>query len=456
MLGFVIVESLWSQGLTMKDAANLAIEVSPELREAYAQQILKEGAWVVGIRAFLPKLNLSASENDRLSTIGSDSFTKTYTIGIQQLIWDGGRLGANRSIEKAELDLHRVELRRKVGEVGEAAINLYRTIINKEAVFRIKQDNLTALELQYTILEEEYRRGLALQTDLDEAAISIEDSRLNLESLRLELEVARNEFTVLLSLPATPELSDSIDTTRSTLIPRSYEDGLLSQLAQYVLTVHPDLIRQRMAIEKLQVQLQNAHRSWWPTLKLTGDFSVLGDRYPLSRYSYSVGLSMEFSGPLLSGSIGGKAGWEGSTDRTALLQSSTEPIPDPASVFSEESLKAMFSLEQERYHLLLKKIEQQTKKLLQSCIAADDRRLIASRQRALAQKKLSLLETRHSLGQATTLDVMKARIELSSNEIALVEAAVALLEAERALERHLDLESGSLEEFLKSIQGKGQ
>jgi len=116
----------------------------------------------------------------------------------------------------------------------------------------------------------------------------------------------------------------------------------------------------------------------------------------------------------------------------------------------------MFSLEQERYHLLLKKIEQQTKKLLQSCIAADDRRLIASRQRALAQKKLSLLETRHSLGQATTLDVMKARIELSSNEIALVEAAVALLEAERALERHLDLESGSLEEFLKSIQGKGQ
>ncbi|AEJ19209.1 TolC family protein [Gracilinema caldarium] len=458
--GLVSVASLWSQAepalaktLTMKAAAEQAIAVSPDLRGSEAQQVLKEGSWVLGFRAFLPKLNLSASENDRLSTIGADSFTKTYTIGLQQMLWDGGRLQASRNLEKAELTISRMDLRRKAAEIGESAINLYRTIIYKEALLEIKNANLTALELQIAILEEEVRRGLALQTDLDEAALSLEDARLSEQSLRLELELARLNLALLLGLQSLPALTERIDTNRATVIPRTSDTSLETQLCQLVAAVHPDLVRARSEIQKLQVQLQHAERDWWPTLKLSGDFSLSGDRYPLSRYSYSLGLSLEFAGPLLSGSVGGKTGWEGTTDRTALVQSSAEPVPDPGSALTKASLQAMLMMEQERYALLLKQTEQQVTRLLKACGMAEDRRLLTQKQSELFWKKLALTEVKHSLGQATTLEVMKARIDYSSQEIAVVEAAVSLLQAERELEKFLDLAPGELGPYIKQLQG---
>ena len=456
----IFVESIWPEtpsgattGLSMKAAAEQAMAVSPELRGEAAQQVLKEGSWVLGFRSFLPILSLTASENDRLSTIGADSFTKNYTISIQQLLWDGGRLAANRNLEKAELDLGRMDLRRKSAETGESAINLYRTIIYNEALLHIKEESLKALELQGDILREEVRRGLALQTDLDEADLSLESSRLDVESLRLDMDMARLELADLLGLKELPSLSERIDTGRSTVLPRSGKDDLITLLGQMVLEVHPDLVRERYAIRKLQVQLQSASRAWWPTFRLSGDLSLQGDRYPLSRYNYSLGLMMEFSSPYLSGSVGGKAGWEGSSDRTAALQSSAEPVPDPASALSRRSLEAMLALEQERYGLLLRQMESQCRRLVQSCFVAEDKRLLARRQMELSRKQLELQEVKHSLGQSTTLDVMKARIEASQQETAVVEAAVSLLQAERELEKYLDLSPGELGLFIQTVRG---
>ncbi|HPC72565.1 MAG TPA: TolC family protein, partial [Treponema sp.] len=141
--------------LSMKEAAERAAAVSPELRGTEAQQVLREGSWALGFRAFLPKLSISASEDDRLSQVGTDSFTKSYTLSIQQLVWDGGRLAASRNIEKAELNLARLALKRKTAEIGESVINLYRTIIYNQALLEIKEANLKSLEMQYSILREE-------------------------------------------------------------------------------------------------------------------------------------------------------------------------------------------------------------------------------------------------------------------------------------------------------------
>lgn len=459
--GFVFGTPLWpqavplaSQNLTMKEAALKAIAVSPELRGAEAQQVLKEGAWVLGVRAFLPKLSLSASEQDRLSTVGADSFNKTYTLSLQQLLWDGGRLAASRGLEKAELNLNRLDLRRKISEIGESAINLYRTIIYKEAALQIKANTLKALELHNSILEEEVRRGVALQSDLEEAALSLEDARLTEQSLRLDLETARLNLSLLLGLEAVPPLSDRIDINRPTVLPRPMPEALLDQLRAAVLEVHPELVRQRFALQKMQVQLRSAERSWWPTLRLSGEVSLVGDRYPLSRYNYSLGLSLDFASPFLSGSVGGKAGWEGPTERTAMLQSSAEPVPDPASSLSKESLRAMLVLEDDRHTLLVKQIEQQTKGLVMACLMAEDRRCVTQKQAELAQKKIALLEVKHSLGQATTLELMRARIEYAGQETAVVEAAVGLLQAERELEKIVDIAPGELGPFITNLQGR--
>jgi len=439
--------------LSMKEAAERAAAVSPELRGTEAQQVLREGSWALGFRAFLPKLSISASEDDRLSQVGTDSFTKSYTLSIQQLVWDGGRLAASRNIEKAELNLARLALKRKTAEIGESVINLYRTIIYNQALLEIKEANLKSLEMQYSILREEVSRGLALESDLQEAELSLESNRLDTRKLQMDMETAQMELADALGLAKLPSLSDRIDTEYAAAVKPSDLNNLVSFVGQIALQVHPDLISERFAIQKMQVQLQSASRAWWPTFKLSGDVSVLGDRYPLSRYNYSLGLVMEFSSPLISGSLGARAGKEGPYDTTGRLQSSLEPIPDPASSLSKQSLEAMLSLEQEKYQLQLKQIERETQRLLHSCVMAEERRLLARKQVELSRKRYELQEIKHSLGQATMLDVMKAQNELAQVETALVEAAVNLLQTERKLEQFLDLSPGELGTFLQHLQG---
>lgn len=443
--------------LSMKEAAEMAVEASAELRGMETQQVLKEGAWIAGLRSFLPKLSLSASEDDRLSQNSADSFSKTYTVSLTQLLWDGGRLSASRMLEKTELDLARRDLLRSAAETGEGAINLYRTVMYKRAVYDIRKRNFEALELQRAILAEEVRRGLALQTDLAEADFSLEQNQLDMAMLRLELDEAEQELAFRLGLDRLPQLSDRIDPERLSSIPAENIDALIAAVQQSAAELYPDMVKARYGIRKLLAQLENAQKAWWPTIKLNGDVSLSGNRYPLTRYSYSVALVLEFSHPLLSGSLTGlsgasKAGWEGPADRNARLQGTAEPLGDPASLFSVRSLEASLELEQSRLTLLKVQLEQQARRLVKSCVAADQKRRIALGKFALSQKQLELAKLKHSLGQMTSLEMMKARIGLSQEEIGLVEAAVGVLEAERNLEKLLDLGPGGLAAYIADFK----
>jgi len=70
---------------------------------------------------------------------------------------------------------------------------------------------------------------------------------------------------------------------------------------------------------------------------------------------------------------------------------------------------------------------------------------------SLGSERCNVEEIRLGLGQITRLELMETLIQQTQREIAVVEAANALLEAEREIERFLDLQPGELEVFTKSI-----
>jgi hypothetical protein len=71
------------------DAARMAVAASEDLKHEYASLAIQEGAWIWGRRAYLPKISISASEDERLSITGPDSFLKSYSVNLDQLVWDG-------------------------------------------------------------------------------------------------------------------------------------------------------------------------------------------------------------------------------------------------------------------------------------------------------------------------------------------------------------------------------
>ncbi|MCL2196189.1 MAG: TolC family protein [Treponema sp.] len=450
-----------TRSLTFAQAANLAVESSADLRHSRASLALLEKTWSWGARAYFPQLNISISENDRLQQIGADSFIKNYGLSLEQMVWDGGRTSMSRKIERMELDLSIKKLDRMADEIAESAIAAYRRVLSSRAILGIKKDALSILEEQRKILNEEVALGFALPVDLASADISIADAKIDLFSLELDLKEIEKQFLEILGIEYIPALTEKINIYQSAVF---YSGKSIlpaaSAAAALAKEQNPDLIEARYSITKKQMELKFISISWIPSLRLTGNFALTGQHYPLTRYNWSVGVSIDFSSPWLQNRFAAQTGWEpsslGKYDRTAIVQTSITPLPDPASMYSKDQAKLALSLEQEKYQTIYERIGRTAAIALEKCGFMEQKRLLALEAAALGAERCKVEEIRLNLGHITRLKLMEIYTEQTQKEIAAVEAAIALLEAERELERFLDLKPGELINFANSINSESQ
>jgi outer membrane protein TolC len=436
------------QTLTFAQAADLAVAYSADLRHARASQNLMEGAWKWGRRAYFPRFSLSVSENDRLQQISQDSFLKNYGINVDQFIFDGGRTRMSRNIEKMELELSSSKIDRMSSEIAEAAITAYRNLLSSRTILDIKKSTLIILEEQRKILNEEVLLGLALPVDLANADINLADTKIGIYSLQLDLNEMEKQFAEILGLDSLPVLIEKVDIYRGS--PLFSAEKLSTAASVLAREKNPDLVTARFSLTKRKAEVKYISYSWIPTIRLSGNFGLSGQRYPLTRYNWSVGINIDFSGAWFQNRINAQAGWEPPFDRTAMAQNSFTPLPDPAGGIGQHQAKLALALEQEKYNNLFEQIGRIAVTAVEKCTFAEERRLLALEAVALGIERCNIEETRLELGQITRTKLMETFIEQIQREIAAVEAAVALLESERELERLLDLKPGELENFIKA------
>jgi outer membrane protein TolC len=433
-----IIHGYEKNSLTFSEAAELAVASSADLKYSYASQALMEGAWKWGRRVYFPRFSFSVSENDRLQQIGTDTFVKNYGLGVDQLVFDGGKVFMSRKLEKLELNLSSSKLERMASEIAESAITAYRNVLSSRSILEIRQAALVVLDEQRRILGEEVRLGLALAIDIANADINLADAKLNIISLQLELSEMERQFAELLGLNTLPELTEKVDINRSVLLPAAL---LAETIAK---ERNPDLEEVRHSITKKQAELKIISRSWIPNLRLSGNFGLSGQHYPLTHFNWSIGVNIEFSSPWFQNSISTQAGWEPPYDRTAILQNNFSPLPDPASGLRKDQAKIALALEQEKYGIILERIGRTAINAVEKCAIVDKKRALAIESAALGTERCRIEELRLNLGQITRINLMETLIEQTQKEIAVIEAATALLEAERELERLLDLKPGEL------------
>jgi outer membrane protein TolC len=420
------------------DAARMAVAASEDLKHEYAGLAIREGAWTWGIRAYFPKLSISASEDDRLSTAGPDSFLKSYSVSLDQLLWDGGRVSASRKIEKAELSLAGSQLEQTAAEIAEGAIASYRRVLSARTILEIREKAWESLEEQRRILNRELELGLVLPMDLVEADITLAEAEIEILSLRLDLSEAEQKLAEFLGLEKLPLLSEKVDIQRSPRLPSPERARSLAEAG------NPDLAAAIHSVERRRVEARYAGLSWLPSVRLIGSAGLNGRQYPLTRYNWSVGVSVDFSSPWLSGSMSGSAGWEPPYDRTAGLKSTMVPAPDPASAFSAKTASLSLALEKEKYNTAFRETGRQAERGVEKCGFLERKRAMAVKSLELEGERYRLAERKLELGKLTRVELMEARLDYAKREAAAVEAAVSLLEGERELERLLGLKPGEL------------
>ncbi|MCL2765841.1 MAG: TolC family protein [Treponema sp.] len=435
--------------LTFSQAAELAAAKSLDLRHSRASQAVMEGAWRWGLRAYFPRLGITVSENDRLQQTGADSFIKNYGISLDQLIWDF-KIPMSRKLEKMEIDFTSARLDRLSSAIEESAISAYRNILLSRKILSIRKDALLVLEEQRRIMDEEALLGLALNVDLASADINLSNARLDIFSLQLDLYEMEKQFAELLGLETLPVLSEKIDINRSLVLPAA---GAAAVLAK---NQNPDLADARFSIAKKQAELHFISSSWVPSLRLNGNFGLTGQRYPLTRYNWSVGISLEFSNPWFQNRFGAQTGWEpsspGQYDRTAMIQNSFTPLPDPAASYGMTQARLALELEREKYSAILEQIGRVAHNAVEKCALMEQRRILALEAASIGSERCRIEEIRLGLGHITRLKLMETLIEQTQREIAAAEAATALLEAERELEKLLDLKPGELIKLAAVLQ----
>ncbi|MDR0639308.1 MAG: TolC family protein [Spirochaetaceae bacterium] len=425
--------------LTFARSGEMAVAASIELQTELSQQTLKESAWRIGIRDFFPSITLTASEDDRVSTIGADAFSKMYTVSVQQLLFDGGKMSSGRRIEKAQLLLQKDTLQNMLREVSENAIAVYRQVLQGRMTLDIKRQSLAALEKQRLVLDTEMTLGLALESDLLEADIMLEEARIEIVNMELEQSEQEKQFAEMLGLDRVPVLAEQIDITRVFRLPS------VKAVQSEILARNPDLVSSQLSIRQKEEEAKFASRLWIPTIKGTGSFSLTGDRYPLSHYKWSVGLTIDLSMPWIASTTSGNYGEEPKTERNAQLSESVKLLPDPASGLSGKSAKLALNLERNKHTVVVRRLERNAELLMEKLDSLIRKRDLSIRSKELASAGLRLAETRIKLGHITRLDMMQMELDYAQSEIMCVNAAVDVLSAVREIEKLMALPPGEFE-----------
>ena len=424
--------------LTFEDAGSMAVGAALELKEAFARGALKAGAWRLGARSYLPRVSIAAGQDDRLSLAGSDSFRKSYSLTLRQQLWDGGRLVQSRKQEQEDLFREEAALARLSQEIAESALGAYRRVLSSRALVAIRERSYGDMLEQARYLEVEASRGLVKKRDAEDVLLGLAEQAWELDSLRLTLRDEEEGFASLLGLSALPELAETIDVRRTVLFP---EDDEVSALAQ---GANPELADARMALGRLKENTAGVETAWFPAVSVQADGSLMGDSYPLTRAAWSVGFNLDLSSPWFRGTLSAGMGWEFPQARTARFQVQLEPLPDPASSVAQRSARTNLALERERYKALADRVGRAASSALQKCRLCRTKRDLASERLEQGKETTRLVRFSVGLGQASRLESMRALTEEAALEVALLDAAVELLESERDLERLLGLGPGTL------------
>jgi len=432
--------------LSFAQAADMALASSADMKQARASLFLREGMWKWGIRSYFPQLSMSVSENDRLQEIGADSFLKNYGVTLEQLVWDGGKTAMSRKLERMELNLLSGGLNRMALDIVDQTLSAYRNVLSSRMILEIKKSALVVLEEQRRILNEELALGLALQVDLAGADVNVSSAKIDIISLQIDLIETERQFAEMLGLDFLPVLSEKVDINRSVFLPAADAAGSLARER------NPDLINALFSITKKQTEVKFASNSWMPNLRLTGNFGLTGQRYPLTRYNWSVGVNIDLSNPWFQNRAVMQAGWEYPRDKTAMVQNNLTLLPDPASSYGIKQAKLALALERDKYDTLLERIGRTASNAVEKCALADQKRILSLEAARLGEERCRIEKIRLELGHITRLQLMEILIEQTQKEISVVQAAISLLEAERELERFLDLKPGELAVFAASSQ----
>ncbi len=242
-------------------------QAEARLREARARRQLAKAN-------LLPtsSLTASASQSGSSEAAGGGTTSELYSNSLDAS-WEIDIFGKKRrAIEAAEATMQAAQEDLRdvlVSLCAEVALN-YVDVRSYQTRLKITEDNLAAQNETYDITRWRYQAGLTTQLDVDQAKLTMENTRAGIPSLRSTLEQAKHRLALLLGQQ--PDTLKRLLATSARIPAASAEIGV--GIPADLLRRRPDVRRAERKLASQTAQIGVAEAARYPDFTLSGSIGL--------------------------------------------------------------------------------------------------------------------------------------------------------------------------------------
>lgn len=433
----------------VNDAVNIALQNSKQIYLQELNSLIAMKNAKLSFREFLPSINFSYNDSSGVTYFSSDTNSKTFSLSLNQLLYDGGKRRFNYQINKLNTMYSYNAVDLEIKNFQSQIIDEYYSLLKQHEIVNINKDLLDSATEQLNIIEKEKDLGLTLETDYLEYQISYLQTENNLYTSKRELKKKEDNFKILLGVSKNVEL-DINDSFYNEYKFISYMD-YIDFLFEHGKNNNIELKQQNLSIITSQKQLEFS-KSWFlPTIALEGGISFSGVNFPLTEPSYNIKLNFSFSdNPLLPTDIG---------KSLSLKNQKLNNISDNVSFSFLPSSTYFSTLRQNEISLLQLKLQYENSinqlynTISDTIYSLDDLLhsiIIQEKTINLQQKKIEVSKAELKTGNIKRVDYLEDLINLASYKIQLLDEKFNAQNQIRTLEIITYVPLGELENVCKN------
>ncbi|HEX2866505.1 MAG TPA: TolC family protein [Ignavibacteriales bacterium] len=293
--------------LTLEKAVQIGLENNYSIKLAGNDLRISENNATLGNAGFLPRLDLTASENNSMNNTHQEyssgqvtdkknatSASSTAGIALNWTIFDGMNMFTNFSRLKELNSLGEINARAAVENNVASIMSSYYNIVSIQQTIRAIQDAIKISEERVRIAEEKYNLGSGSKLELLQARVDLNADRSNLLKQQISLSQAKVSLNQLMGLESTKDFL-----IRDTIIISSRMD--YNSLKNMVLNSNSALKSAGKNVSVASLNLSGLRSLWYPTLGLFLNYNFSGSQAQAGLIKssqtngFSYGLNLSFN-----------------------------------------------------------------------------------------------------------------------------------------------------------------
>ena len=269
--------------MTLQNAMSLAAGQNAALaRSRYERENLQHQLHL-NIRKFFPQAEFGYSGKDSVTVGSSDSRVEKLSLGIDQLVFCGGREIARTRSLRRELDLKNLAAAAERDALRHNVLLAYVEVLKYKRIGELKDQSYQIILKQKEIAEKEYQLGEIRRIDYLEIELETAGYGLSLKEISQKLVRSRSSLAELLFCPLEelPPLSGGLNESFQGRLHKQTETPAFQQNMKALAEANNrENLELQFQVQQARQQLKESRFHWVPTIEANADFSVSGRDYP--------------------------------------------------------------------------------------------------------------------------------------------------------------------------------